>query len=277
MKISFIGAGSMAEAMITGLIERDICQCDQIYATNGGNKIKLAELENRYRIHTSYDLKEIVSGADIIIFAVKPKDADAALRNIQPFIEKQALFVSVLAGISLAFIEERIGTDHAIVRAMPNTSASVGKSATAVTCNRNVSSAQEQLTLDIFSSIGMTAIVEENQLDAITGLSGSGPAYIYYLVEAMEQSAVELGLDADIAKRLIIQTLSGAADMLLTSGKEAATLRAEVTSPGGTTEAGLSVLQQNGVKEALMECVKTAAKQSAKLGSMYEKEHMNSR
>lgn len=275
MKISFIGAGSMAEAIIAGLIEKKICHHENIYATNRNDRSKMAELESRYGIRTSYNMEELLYDADVIVFAVKPKDADAALQRIRSFVRKDVLFISVLAGISLSFIEERLGAGSAIVRAMPNTSASVGKSATAITFNENVTLKQEQLAIDMFSAVGMTSIVEENQLDAITGLAGSGPAYIYYLVEAMEQSAAELGLEAEMAKKLIVQTLFGAAEMLSSSGKEATELRLAVTSPGGTTEAGLEVLQQHGVKEAFIECIKTAAKQSEKLGLQHESQHTN--
>ncbi|CAM3959610.1 pyrroline-5-carboxylate reductase [Lederbergia lenta] len=276
MKISFIGAGNMAEAIITGLIEKEICQNDQIYVTNRNNKEKMEELEHRHGLHTTYNMKELLQSTDIIIFAVKPKDADAVLQKIFPYIEKNTVFVSVLAGISIHFMEERLHKKSPIVRAMPNTSASVGKSATAITFNQNVTLKQKQLTLDIFSAIGMTAVVEETQLDAITGLAGSGPAYIYYLVEAMEQSAKDMGLEAELAKQLILQTLSGATEMLMSSDKEAAELRREVTSPGGTTEAGITILQQRAVKEAVIECVKTAAKQSEKLGFSHESQHINS-
>lgn len=266
----------MAEAIITRLIETKICHQDEIYATNRNNKEKMAELERRYGIHTTYNLEELLQDANMIVFAVKPKDADAVLQKVRPFINDNTVFVSVLAGISLHFLEERLNTGSSIVRAMPNTSASVGKSATAITFNSNVTVKQMQLTQDILAAVGMTTVVEENQLDAITGLAGSGPAYIYYLVEAMEQSAKELGLEADLAKKLIIQTLSGATEMLLSSKKEAADLRFEVTSPGGTTEAGIQVLQQKAVKEAVIECIKTAANQAKELGKLHESRHINS-
>ncbi|MBS4176422.1 pyrroline-5-carboxylate reductase [Lederbergia citrea] len=270
MKISFIGAGSMAEAMIAGLIEKKICRQDSIYATNRNDQVKMAELEQQYGIRTTYEMEELLRDADMIVFAVKPKDAGEALSKIQPYLNSNAFFVSVMAGIPIDFIENKIKTKCAIARAMPNTSASVGKSATAIAFNELVSNRQKELAISIFSAIGMTAIVEENQLDAITGLSGSGPAYIYYIVEAMEQSAQEIGLERETAKQLIIQTLIGAADMLSSSGKEAADLRKAVTSPGGTTEAGIEVLRQKGVEEAFIECIKAATEQSIKLGHIHQ-------
>lgn len=270
MKISFIGAGSMAEAIIAGLIENNIANRKNILVTNREDQTKLDNLERKYGIQPTYRMEELMEDADLVIFAVKPKDADAALRKIKPHITDHTFFISVMAGISLSYLQNRLNVHQPIARAMPNTSASVGKSATAITFNDSVSEHQKQLAATVFSSIGVTAIVEEDKLDAITALSGSGPAYIYYVVEAMERSAAEIGLDANTAKKMILQTLAGAAEMLLTSGKEAAELRQDVTSPGGTTEAGIKVLQKENVQTAFIKCVKAAMEQSKKLGTMHE-------
>lgn len=274
MKISFIGAGSMAEAIIAGLIEKNICNKGDIVVTNREDRTKLEQLERRHGITSTYDMDELIRDADMVIFAVKPKDADSALQKIQPYIHNDTFFISVMAGISLGFMEEKLELPCAIARAMPNTSASVGKSATAISFNQHVSENQKKLAKTVFSSIGMTAVVEEDKLDAITALSGSGPAYIYYIVEAMEQSAQEIGLDQNMAKQLILQTLAGAAEMLSSSDCEASELRKAVTSPGGTTEAGIKVLQNNKVEEALIKCIKAAAEQSKRLGQLHESKHL---
>ncbi|WP_340085106.1 pyrroline-5-carboxylate reductase [Siminovitchia sp. FSL H7-0308] len=270
MNISFIGAGSMAEAIIAGLIEKNIAERKNILVTNREDQTKLADLKKKYGIKPTYQMEELMEDTDMVIFAVKPKDAAAALKKIKPYLKEDTLFVSVMAGISLSYMENRLNVQQPIARAMPNTSASVGKSATAIAFNGSVSKHQKQLATTVFSSIGVTTVIEENKLDAITALSGSGPAYIYYVVEAMERSAAEIGLDADTAKKMILQTLVGAAEMLLTSGKEAAELRRDVTSPGGTTEAGIEVLQKENVQTAFMKCVKAAMEQSKKLGGMHE-------
>ncbi|MBM7713730.1 pyrroline-5-carboxylate reductase [Bacillus thermophilus] len=270
MNISFIGAGSMAEAIIAGLIEKNIAERKNILVTNREDQTKLADLKKKYGIQPTYQMEELMEDTDMVIFAVKPKDAAAALKKIKPYLKEDTLFVSVMAGISLSYMENRLNVQQPIARAMPNTSASVGKSATAIAFNDSVSKHQKQLATTVFSSIGVTTVIEENKLDAITALSGSGPAYIYYVVEAMERSAAEIGLDADTAKKMILQTLVGAAEMLLTSGKEAAELRRDVTSPGGTTEAGIEVLQKENVQTAFMKCVKAAMEQSKKLGGMHE-------
>ncbi|MCR2820317.1 pyrroline-5-carboxylate reductase [Lederbergia panacisoli] len=270
MKISFIGAGSIAEAMITGLIEKNICSRENISITNRHNKLKIQELEQKYGVYTTYDMNELISDADMIIFAVKPKDANEALEKISPYIREESFFVSVMAGISIEFISDKLKTNCAIARAMPNTSASVGKSATAITFNHSVSNRQKEMALSIFSAIGITEVVEEYQMDAITALSGSGPAYFYYVVEAMEKAAEQFGLEKDTSNKLIVQTLLGAAEMLSVSGKEAAVLRHNVTSPGGTTEAGITVLEQAEMQDAFIACIEAAAKQSKQLGVMYE-------
>ncbi|MCJ8006755.1 pyrroline-5-carboxylate reductase [Lederbergia wuyishanensis] len=270
MKISFVGAGSIAEAMIAGLIEKNIVNPKNICITNRNNKQKMTELEQKYGIYTTYDTNELVHDADMIIFAVKPKDAGEALDKISPYIRENSFFVSVMAGISIEFITDKLKTNCAIARTMPNTSASVGKSATAITFNPFVSNEQKELALSIFSSIGITEEVAEHQMDAITALSGSGPAYFYYVVEAMERAAAQFGLEKDTANQLIIQTLLGAAEMLSVSGKKASELRHEVTSPGGTTEAGISVLHQAEMQEAFIACINAAYEQSKQLGIMYE-------
>ncbi|WP_249315237.1 pyrroline-5-carboxylate reductase [Bacillus sp. FJAT-49711] len=270
MKISFVGAGSIAEAMITGLIEKNICSRENIRITNRHNKLKIHELEQKYGVYTTYDMNELVRDADMIIFAVKPKDANEALEKISPYIQKDSFFVSVMAGISIEFITDKLKTNCAIARAMPNTSASVGKSATAITFNHSVSNLQKEMALSIFSAIGITEEVEEYQMDAITALSGSGPAYFYYVVEAMEKAAEQFGLEKDTSNKLIVQTLLGAAEMLSVSGKKAEVLRNNVTSPGGTTEAGITVLEQAEMQEAFIACVHAAAEQSKRLGIMYE-------
>ncbi|MGE8204433.1 pyrroline-5-carboxylate reductase [Heyndrickxia sp. NPDC080065] len=266
MKLSFIGAGSMAEAMISGITQKKLIDQKNIFVTNRSDELKLSILQKKYGIQTSYHMEEILDQADIVVLAVKPKDAEDALLAIRPYIHSTTLFISVLAGISLTYIESILNCP--IIRAMPNTSAAIGKSATAISYNNKVSDEQLNITINLLSSIGNTTVVEEEKLDAITGLSGSGPAYIYYIVEAMEQSAHEIGLEKSVAKNLIIQTLLGAAEMLTTSEKSPADLRKAVTSPGGTTEAGIRVLDNNQVKQAFIHCIKEAALQSKRLAQL---------
>ncbi|PLR76408.1 pyrroline-5-carboxylate reductase [Bacillus sp. V3-13] len=271
-KLVFIGAGSMAEAMISGIVEKELLEKEKIWVTNRSDQKKLAKLHQRYGVSISGSGAELFDGADAVILAVKPKDAAVAVSAIRPFLTAKTLIISVLAGVSIESIQKLAGKELAVVRAMPNTSAAIGKSATALAVNSRVSLRQKKMAETIFNTIGLTAAVAENQLDAVTGLSGSGPAYIYYLVEAMEKSAAEIGLEKGLAKELIIQTLLGAAGMLDSSNKAPKQLRQDVTSPGGTTEAGIKVLEAHGVQDAFISCIKEATAQSKKLGSMLSSE-----
>ncbi|PLR84532.1 pyrroline-5-carboxylate reductase [Bacillus sp. V33-4] len=271
-KLVFIGAGSMAEAMISGIVEKGLLEKEKIRVTNRSDQKKLEQLQQRYGVSISGSGAELFADADAVILAVKPKDAANAISAIRPFLTEKTLIISVLAGVSIESIEKLAGKELAVVRAMPNTSAAIGKSATALAVNNRVSLKQKKMAETIFNTIGLTAAVAENQLDAVTGLSGSGPAYIYYLVEAMEKSAAEIGLEKGLAKELIIQTLLGAAGMLDSTNKAPKQLRQDVTSPGGTTEAGIKVLEAHGVQDAFISCIKEATAQSKKLGSMLSSE-----
>ena len=266
-KLAIIGAGSMAEAFISGILENSLIDRKNVWVTNNSNAQKLKKLSDTYGICTTYDLNELFAGADIVILSMKPKDAATAIQSIREYLTEEMLVVSVLAGVSMSTIETLARLPIAIVRAMPNTSAAVGKSATAVAVNERVTPHQIELMKNLFGTVGLTTFVEEEQLDAVTGLSGSGPAYIYYLIEAMEKSAVEVGLDKEMASELIVQTLIGAAEMVKHSTKSSEQLRRDVTSPGGTTEAGVKVLEEHQVQQAFISCIKAATAQSKKMGA----------
>jgi len=265
-KIAIIGAGSMAEALISGIIENELIDKKHIWVTNHGNKNRLQLLEERYGISSTYELNTLFEGADIVMLAMKPKDAESAVDKIREYLTEDMLIVSVLAGVSMSTIETLARKPLSIARSMPNTSAAVGKSATAIAVNERVTAEQLETIKSLFETVGLAKLVEEEQLDAVTGLSGSGPAYIYYLIEAMENSADEIGLDKQIAQELIVQTLIGAAEMVKNSTKSPEQLRREVTSPGGTTEAGIHVLEEYGVQQAFISCIKAATEQSKKMG-----------
>lgn len=265
-KLAIIGAGSMAEALISGIIENKLIAAKKIWVTNRSNKERLNALKERYGVSISYEQKELVGEANLVILAMKPKDVAAAIAQIKDELTDETLIVSLLAGVSTASIEALAEKSLAIVRAMPNTSAAIGQSATALAVNKYVTEQQMKAAQQMFDTVGFTTFVKEEQLDAVTGLSGSGPAYIYYLVEAMEKSAVEIGLDRELAGALIVQTLIGAAGMISKSAKTPEQLRKEVTSPGGTTEAGIQILQAHGVQEAFVQCIKEATAQSKRLG-----------
>lgn len=265
-KMAVIGAGSMAEAFISGILEAGLIDRKNIWVTNHSNQERLDKLKNRYGIHGTYDLSVLLKEADIVLLAMKPKDAAAAIEYVRNYLTEQMLVISVLAGVSMNTIEVLARKKLSIARAMPNTSAAVGKSATAIAINARVTTEQQEMALELFETVGLATLVEEQQLDAVTGLSGSGPAYIYYLIEAMENSAAEIGLENKMAKELIVQTLIGAAEMVKNSAKTPQQLRLDVTSPGGTTAAGIRVLEENRVQQAFISCIKAATIRSKEMG-----------
>nr|WP_223702282.1 pyrroline-5-carboxylate reductase [Sutcliffiella deserti] len=266
MKISFIGAGSMAEAIIGGLIKQKISNCSSIIVTNKQDKQRLKQLASVYGVRTTEDKNVAVKGADVIFLAMKPKDAKDGILAIRPYITGNPLIVSVLAGISCESLENIFQKDIRVIRSMPNTSAAIGLSATAISKGQYATVEDLTLVHSLFSAIGLCTIVEEEQLHAVTGVSGSGPAYIYYIAEAMENAALAQGLKAEVAKQLVFQTLIGAAHMLQETEKDASILRAEVTSPGGTTQCGISILNEQKVSEAMKACIASATKRSREMG-----------
>lgn len=265
-KVAFIGAGSMAEALISGMLKEELYSPGQIAVTNRSNLNRLKFLQETYGVMISCDKENIIRESEIVILAMKPKDVEEGTKSIAPFITGSHLVISVLAGVSTASLESCFSEKVPVIRAMPNTSAAVGMSATALSAGKFADERHVMKARSIFETVGIAKTVKESELHAITGLSGSGPAYIYYLIESMEHAAAEIGLEQDMAREFILQTILGAAEMLKTSEKQPSLLRKEVTSPGGTTEAGLKVLEQFHYKKAMVACIKRAAERSEELG-----------
>lgn len=266
-KISFIGAGSMAEAIIAGIINKDVLQNNQIYVTNKNNEERLNRLHHQFKINCLSNKQEVVEGADVIVLSMKPDDITEAVQSIKKYMNRDQIVISVVAGISTDYIAQLLEGKYSIIRAMPNTSASIGYSATAITKGKNAAKEHLLLSEILFKSIGTTTIIEEEEMHIVTGISGSGPAYIYYLVEAMEQAAIEGGLHPTVAKSLITQTVLGAGEMLKQTEEETNVLRKNITSPAGTTEAGIKTLEKYNFQEAVVQCVHNARNRSIELGN----------
>ncbi|HZW67369.1 MAG TPA: pyrroline-5-carboxylate reductase [Pseudogracilibacillus sp.] len=265
-KIAFIGAGSMAEAVFAGLVNKKFVNPEQIYVSNKENEARLREIEETYGVIGTTDKQAVMKDADIVFLAMKPYDLESSLLELRDYVEDDQLFISVIAGKSTSFIQKVLEKDVAVIRSMPNTSATIGLSATAIAKGAFASEEDIALTEKIFSSIGTVSVVEEEQIHIVTGISGSGPAYVYYLVEAMQIAAEEEGLESETARQLISQTIIGAGKMLQERTESAATLRKNVTSPNGTTAAGIEKLQEHDVKQAVIDCVKSATRRSKELG-----------
>lgn len=256
--IGFIGAGNMAGALIRGLLGQRIAGPAQIWATNRSNETRLRGLEEAYGVRVTRSKAALAGASSVLVLAVKPLDMAVALTELAPHVHTQHLVISVAAGFPLRTIETALPAVPAI-RAMPNTSAAVQESATAIVGGALATPAHLATAEAIFRAVGDVAVVDEELLDVITGLSGSGPAYVYRLIEAMIHAGTDLGLDPALARRLAIQTLLGAARMLEHSGEDPAELRRRVTSPGGTTMAALHALESRGFAAAIREAVGRAA------------------
>ncbi len=270
-KIAFIGAGSMAEAIVSGIINKQFMKSEQIWITNKDNQARLDEMKEKYQISISQDKKEVLSEANIIVLSTKPHDIESAIKSLLPYLTKDQLVMSVVAGISTRQIAQLTNQNTPVIRAMPNTSASIGYSATAISQGEFATTNDLQIAKQLFAAIGTVNVVEEKDMHIVTAISGSGPAYLYYLTEALEEAAVQEGLDAKTAKELITQTIIGAGNMLKTSELPVNVLRENVTSPQGTTEAGLKALEKNNFKEALIACVESATNRSKELGKKEDK------
>ncbi|MDI6601247.1 MAG: pyrroline-5-carboxylate reductase [Thermoanaerobacteraceae bacterium] len=260
-KIGFIGCGNIAEAIIKGLLNAGF-DTNDIIATNKEKIERLEYIKDRYGINVTRNKSEVVERSNILILAVKPKDVQDALKDIN--LEDRSL-ISVAAGITTAYIESQFDGRAKVIRAMPNTSSMVGESVTAICKGKFAGDDDLRYAYDIFSSIGEVAVLDEDDFDAVTGLSGSGPAYVYYMMEALVEAGVKNGLDEEVARGLARQTIFGAAVMLKETGEDPSQLRLKVTSPGGTTMAGIMALESSGFKETIYNAVYEASRRSKEM------------
>ena len=264
--ISFIGGGNMASSLIGGLIA-DGRDPASIYVSDP-ERATLEALADAFRVQTSTDNEEAVSHGSTVVFAIKPQIMASVVKGIAvPARAHRPLFVSVAAGVREPDILRWLGFDAAIVRSMPNTPALVGSGATALYANSYVSDEQRNLAESLLRAVGLTLWVEdENLLDAVTGLSGSGPAYYFLLMEYMERTGISMGLSKNDARVLTIQTAFGAAKMALESNDSPATLRTRVTSPGGTTERALDALMAGGMEHLIHDALEASRDRAVELG-----------
>jgi pyrroline-5-carboxylate reductase len=266
--IGLIGAGNMAEALIRGLLGRRVISPTHLWVTNRSNTARLEGVRIRYGVQTTREKQRLTSAASIIILAVKPRDMADVLGELRGLITNAHLVISVAAGITLATIEEAL-RDVPVIRAMPNTSAAVQESATVLAAGTRADEPHLDDAEVIFRAVGDVAVVDEELLDVVTALSGSGPAYVYHLIEAMIHAGSELGLDGELARRLAVQTLVGAARMLAETSEDPGELRRRVTSPGGTTMAALQTLEARGFARSVREAVDRAAQRSREMAGEF--------
>jgi len=266
-KITFIGGGNMAQSLIGGLIENGFNP--QNISVSDPEPLCLQALSNKYSIQTFSDNLSAAQNADVVMLAVKPQQLQSVIKQLSPKWESNRLLISIAAGIKIEDMSRWLDfEDAAIVRTMPNTPSLVQAGAAALCANGSVSTQQHELAESILRAVGIAIWVDnEDKMDAVTALSGSGPAYFFLVMEAMEFAAKEMGLEADTARLLCLQTAFGAAKMALESDETTATLRERVTSPGGTTERALHELDDGGLRGLFENALIAAALRSRELAS----------
>lgn len=262
MKYAFFGAGKMAFAIIQGMLRAQVCAATDITASCPEPEL-LEGLREATSVNVVSSNAEAVAGASVVVLCVKPNDTGPALGQAGGALDGK-LLISIVAGQKIKSLKS-LAPGARVIRAMPNTAAMVGRSATAYSCDDGVSSEDKSVAEAVFSSIGGVYPVAEKLLDAVTGLSGSGPAYVYLVIEALSDGGVACGLPRKLALDLAVQTLIGSAEMVGATSEHPAILREMVTSPAGTTMAGLSALEACGVRSAFIEAVRAAADRATEL------------
>ena len=269
-KIGFIGGGNMASSLISGLIASGHAP-EQIWVSDI-NSDTLAALKKQLHVHTSVNNDDIINAVDVVVLAVKPQSLSAVAQSAATLIQqKKSLVVSIAAGINQNSLSRWLGADTAIVRCMPNTPALVLTSATALHANNKVTDEQRDLAENILRAVGIALWVDdEAELDAVTAVSGSGPAYYFLLMEAMEKAALELGLSEETARLLVQQTALGAAKIALESAESPEQLRRRVTSPGGTTQQAIETFERGGFTELVSKALHAARDRSIEMSKQME-------
>jgi pyrroline-5-carboxylate reductase len=265
LTIGFLGAGKMATALAKGFIRAGLVTPKQVIASDVNEDACAAFVKETGAKTTAFN-PDVAKFAEILILAVKPDQVAGALSEIRDDFTEEHLLVSIAAGVTLAKLEAALGAGARIIRVMPNTPALVGASATGFALGASATGADAEIATKLFSAVGVAFQVKESLLDAVTGLSGSGPAYVYLFIESLSDGGVAAGLPRDIATKLAAQTVLGAAKMVLETGQHPGALKDMVTSPGGTTIEGVHELEKGKLRGTVMSAVRAATDKSKKLG-----------
>ncbi len=263
--VGFVGAGNMGEALIKGLVEANLVPAESIHATDVRLE-RLRELGRQYGIQVASDNASLVRHVDIVILAVKPQIMESVLREIAPAVTRRKLLISIAAGVSTARIHAALGKDARLIRVMPNAPALVLEGVTAVAKADGLEPGDLDIAGEIFSAVGRVVMLGEDLMDAVTGLSGSGPAYVAVVIESLADGGVKMGLDRVTAMTLATQTVLGAARLLRETGMHPGALKDMVSSPGGTSIAGIAALEEGGIRNTLIKAVERATLRSRELG-----------
>jgi pyrroline-5-carboxylate reductase len=265
MRIGFIGAGNMAEALMKGIISAGLATKEEVTA---GEVLKERReyIARALNVKVTSDNVEVARSAHVLLLAIKPQQMATVLEELKPYLSPEHLIISIAAGIKISFIESRLNAGVRVIRVMPNQPCLVGASASAFALGKHANPEDRDFVLRVLQSVGIALPVDEKLLDAVTGLSGSGPAFVYVVIEALADGGVLSGLPRDVALKLAAQTVLGAAKTVLETGIHPASGKDMVASPAGTTIEGLRVLEEAGVRGAFIDAVEAAAKRSTELG-----------
>lgn len=266
-RIGLIGGGNMALALVRGLLSSGRVPASAIRASDP-SEARRKLFADTYAVETSADNASVAGWANLVVLAVKPQLIDTAIRSLASALSPAALVVSIAAGVPIAGLEALLPSGTRVVRAMPNTAAMALAGATALAAGSQATPADLEAARGLFEAVGSAVVVDEPLLDAVTGLSGSGPAYVMLVIEALADGGVKMGLPRDVALALAAQTVHGSAKLLLETKEHPARLKDMVTSPGGTTIAGLHALESGGLRPALIDAVERATLRSKELGAL---------
>ena len=264
-RLGFVGAGNMSEALIKGLLHAKVLPPERILTSD----VKADRLEHLHKLHgirTTSDNHLLLRESDVVVLAVKPQTFDKVLTDIGADLRPDQLLISVAAGVPIVALEARLPAGARVVRSMPNTPATVQAGATAIAGGAHAREDDLRVARELFEAVGRVVVLDEGLLDAVTGLSGSGPAYVMLIIEALADGGVKVGLHRDTALLLAAQTVFGSALLLLETGEHPGRLKDMVTSPGGTAIAGLHTLESGALRKTLIDAVEVASKRAAELG-----------
>ena len=265
-RVAFLGAGNMGEALIKGLTQSGLVPAGSIPASDP-RADQLGQVAKRYAIKSIADNLALVGGADVIILAVKPQIMATVLKEIAPVVDEAKLLISIAAGVSTRKLREQLGKPARLIRVMPNTPALVLEGVTAIARAEGLQPGDLEAAQELFAAVGKVVVLDESAMDAVTGLSGSGPAYVAMAIEALADGGVKMGLDRATAMTLAAQTVLGSARLILDTGVHPGQLKDMVSSPGGTTIAGIAALEECGLRRALIQAVERATLRSRELGA----------
>jgi pyrroline-5-carboxylate reductase len=264
-RLGFLGSGNMAEALMRGIISKDLWPKDKIIASDISEQ-RLSVVREQLGIETTADNRQVVMRSDMIIVSTKPAQVPGLLSEIAGAVTVDKLIVSIAAAVTLAAIQSALRKDIPVIRVMPNTPALVLAGMSCLSAGAHAGEQHIAAAMKVFSGVGEALVVDEGHLDAVTGLSGSGPAYLFVVIEALSDAGVRAGLPRKVAEKLSAQTVLGAARMVLETGRHPGELKDMVASPAGTTIEGLAVLEKNGVRGAFIEAVDAAHRRAKEMG-----------